>query len=141
MTTAELVPVYRGRLEAVPRGAAAEAYWNVLAVLAGERVTDIDPERDTDSLLFEAAARRRPTEEYGYQVAITREVLPEEGGSVYLTCSFAYPPVEAGATAQIWGTPWPAAESWLRDVRASPAFALLATPPTATVIDAPSTRT
>jgi hypothetical protein len=138
MTTAELVPTYLARLGEVPENAAPGVYWDVLAALAAELVTDIDTECDTDSLLFEASVRRRPTSDYGYQVAVTREVLPEQGGPVYVTCSFAYPPIEGNVNAQIWGSPGPAAASWLREVRASPAFAVLASPATAIIIDAPS---
>ena len=106
-------------------------------------IADRGPRRGHGAFLPRPSPVRTPLRlepGYGYQVAVTREVLPEEGGPVYVTCSFAYPPVDAGVSAQIWGTPGSAAESWLREVRTSAAFALLATAPTATVVDAPTAR-
>lgn len=140
MTVKELVPIYRDRLAALPAEAVPEAWWGVLAELAAVPVAGIDPERDTDQLLFEATSTSQTVAHSpGYAIAITREILPEAGDPVYVTCAFAYPPITDAANIQIWGVPGLAAE-WIDEVRASPAFALLETPAITGVIDAMGVR-
>jgi hypothetical protein len=142
MNVSELVPTYRARLEALPADAAPAEWWTVLAELAAEPVSGIDPERDADQLLFEATSVSQTVAKApGYAVDITREVLPEDGDPVYVTCSFAYAPVRGAANVQIWGAPGAdGAAAWIDEVRASPAFALLDGPALAAVIDAMGVR-
>jgi hypothetical protein len=133
MTADDLVTEYRAALR---EATLPLEVWRVLADLATRTLDGLDPEADSDRLLFEVSTGWTFDRQDGVQIDVTREVQREDEEVVYVTCSFAFDtPADRVRDVQVSGAPGEHAARWVAEVEATPAFALLATPARASVVD------